>query len=152
MWRFILTDLGLREQDDLTMLTDLALRQLDDLAAGLSIAKGREEVARKERIEIEEQIADLVPTKERGQQTIALPSGWKLTVKRDLSYKANVEAIRQLCVYPDLPPPIKSKTTHELDVTGYEWYRERRPDVFDKLAQHVEVKPKKVAITLKAAR
>jgi len=135
------------------VLTDLALRRLDSLAGDLLDAKAEEDIARKRRIAIEEQIADLVPTEERGQQTVSLSGGYKLTVKRDLSYKADVEAIcacaAKCCEYP---PPIKSKTTHELDVAGYEWYRERYPDVFSLLAQHVEVKPKKVAITVKVPK
>lgn len=129
--------------------TDDMLFELDELVKDLLVAKAREDSIRKERIEVEEQIARLVETKPKGQATIDLPSGFKLTVKRGINYKADVDAIRQLCVSPEFPPPIKSKTTHELDEAGYEWYHANRPELFRQLAQHVEMRPKKVAVTIK---
>ena len=130
--------------------------QLNGLALQLAHAKATEDQATAKRIEIEEQIAALVPTEEVGQATVKVADGTKLVVKRGLNYKADVPAVeatfRELPSGPDdepLPLPIKSKTTRSLDEKGYEWYRQNRPDVFAKIAPHVTVTPKKVSVELK---
>jgi hypothetical protein len=132
-------------------MTEQTLTRLSHLTEDLIDAKGDEERARRNRIAIEEKIAALVPTSEKGQQTITL-GNVKLTVKRDLSYTADLDAIEGLLTNPELPPPLKSKTTRELDVQGYEWYRANHPEVFTQLTEHVEVKPKKVAISVKPVK
>lgn len=131
---------------------------LCQLARFLLTAKHEENEARKKRVEIEERIAALVPGPESGQKTVDLGNGVKITVERGLNYKANLDAISKLfsdnaADLPDTlgqyPPPVKTKTTRELDVTGYDWYRENVPSLFVEIAKHVEAKPKKVDVSVK---
>jgi len=122
------------------------------LSVNLRAAKAREESAKANRIAIEDQIASLVPGPEVGQKTVAIKDGSKLVVTRGLNYKADLEVIRKTLTNPDFPPPIKSKTTYQLDVDGYEWYKANHPDVFSLLVGHVSVTPKKVSVVLKPAK
>ena len=126
------------------------------LAVNLRAAKETEECAKARRIEIEEMIAKSVPGPESGQVTVPVKGGLKLVVKRGFNYQADLNKIQHLWDDSELPignimAPIKSKTTHELDAKGYEWYRENHPDVFSLISQHVTVTPKKVSVVLKSA-
>jgi len=126
--------------------------KLWELAAEFRLAKIGEDLARKKRIALEDQIASLIPSKADGQKTITLKNGAKITVKRGLSYKADLEGVCKLGIWGDSPPPIKSKTTHELDIQGYEWYRQNDPGIFNALSQHVTVTPRKPSVTVKPAK
>lgn len=125
------------------------------LVQKLSDAKRAEELAKATRVAIEEEIAVLIPTKEVGQRTEILPDRVKVTVKRALSYKADLNAIRTLFAKlqevsetATLFVPIKRSTTEALDVKGYEWFKKHDLYVFNKLVEHVTVTPKKVSITI----
>ena len=125
------------------------LVQLSELAYVLKNKKVAEALAKRGRINIEEQIATLIPTEDIGQKTITLSDGTKITVKRGLNYKADCLGIETLdCWLADDAVPIKIKTTRELDVKGYEWYKVNHPEIFDKMSQYVAVTPKKVAVSL----
>lgn len=138
-------------------MTENELIKLTDLVANFMDAKEDERYARDMRIIYEKKIAALVPTPEKGQTTITL-GDVKLTVKRGLNYKADLEGIDAMFGpgFPNknlfLASPIKSKTVRELDISGYEWYRKEYPDIFKQLAEYVEVKPKKVAIEVKLVK
>ena len=120
------------------------------LVANLRRAKDTEEQAKKNRINLEELVAKLIPTDEVGQKTVAASDGTKVTVKRGLNYKADLMEIEEFFIdYDDLPAPIAIKTTRELDIAGYEWYRKNHPGTFAHIAQHVTVTPKKVSVVLK---
>ena len=126
------------------------------LVANLRRAKDTEEQAKKNRIKLEELVAKFVPTDEVGQKTVVASDGTKVTVKRGLSYKADLDAIET--VLPSisdghhtdsgLPAPIEVKTTRSLDVKGYEWYRKNHPGVFAQLAQHITVTPRKISVSI----
>ncbi len=119
------------------------------LANELENAKAAEALAKRGRVEAEERIAALVPTEDVGQKTVTLDDGTKITVKRGLSYKAQTEEIQQCFLAAGVPhPPLKSKTTVELDTKGYEWFKENDPQMFVVMSQFVTVTPKKVAVTL----
>ena len=138
---------------ELIVADEIDIQHLDVLVFNLLAAKWEEEVKKQNRINLEEKIAALVETKEVGQRTVALPSGVKLTVKRGLTYKADCEAIQECCNAANVQfVPTKSKTTIELDEKGYEWYRANDPQMFGIFSTHVEVKPKKVAITIKDSK
>lgn len=133
-----------------------AMDHLVELAIKLNMAKEREEAVKDIRIALEGQIAELIPTKETGQKTQLLSDGRKITVKRALSYTADILGIKKLfdqlqgakadtTVYP----PIKSSTTESLDVVGYEWFKENNLYVFNKLMEFVSVKPRKPTVTIK---
>jgi methionine aminopeptidase len=128
-----------------------------DLVKTLKAQKETEEFAKKIRIEIEEEIAALIPTKDSEQSTFTLGDGSKVTVKRGLNYKADPRDIIE--VFSDeaisqysLPIPIVTKVVQTLDIKGYEWYRKNHPLIFQEMAEFVTVAPKKVAVTLQAAR
>ena len=128
---------------------------LGNLADRLLVARAAESQARAERIVFEEQIIALVGFDgDSGQKTVTLDDGTKIVVKKELSYKVNFEALEEerfpLDEDGEQPPmPTKLKTTRELDVKGYEWYRENNPDVFRIIAQHVTVTPRKPSVEVK---
>jgi len=62
--------------------------KLWELATQFRLAKIEEDLAKKKRIAVEDQIATLIPSKADGQKTVTLKNGTKVTVKRGLSYKA----------------------------------------------------------------
>lgn len=133
----------------------ITIPQLNILVSNLIVAKHNEEIARKERIAIEERIIEEIAfAEDRGQKTVTLKDGTKIVVKKELSYKVDFDALEEerfpLDEDGDPPPmPTKSKTTRELDVKGYEWYREHRPDVFRIIAQHVTATPRKPSVEVK---
>ncbi len=130
------------------------LVQLSKLAYALKNAKEKEAFFKECRIDTEEAIASLIPTEDTSQKTITLSDGTKITVKRGLNYKADTEAIQQLFFEfggegeVGKACPIKTKTTRELDVKGYEWYRGNDMETFTLVSQYVTVTPKKVAVSL----
>lgn len=124
--------------------------KMETLASDLYDAKKAEDAAKAKRIEIEEQIAALVETPENGSRTVAA-GPLKLTVKRELSYKANVDAIMALGIKAeDLPLKIVPAET-VLDPKAYDGLRSTDPELWTRISRFVEVKPKKVSIALKLA-
>jgi hypothetical protein len=127
-------------------------QELDTLAClcrQLIHAKKAEEKDKSKRIEIEEKIAVLVPGPEKGQKTVTLPDGSKVTVERGFNYKAACDMIEAAMRPLDRPAPVKVKTTRELDEKGYEWYRENDEDAFNLISSFVTVTPKKVSVSVK---
>jgi hypothetical protein len=125
--------------------------KLAELVRHLIVAKQTEEKAKEVRISYEEKIAALVPGPDRGQVTQKLEGGTSICVERGFNYKADIDGLNLLCVGENFPP-IKTKTTHELDVAGYEWYRTNKPDFWSQMACHVKATPKKISVTVKAAK
>ncbi len=66
-----------------------------------------------------------------------MDDGQKVVVKRGYNYQADLKAIGVLFSKLQSPPPVKTKTTVQLDPAGYEWYRTNDPEVFVKLPQYV---------------
>jgi hypothetical protein len=136
-------------------MTEEQLAELTKLTEDFMEAKTRENESRQKRIDIEDKIAAIIKTPEEGQKTVSLGS-IKLTVKRGLSYKADLEEIIAMFDagisdgHLPLACPIKSSTRRELDIQGYKWYQKNYPDVFRSMSKHIEVKPKKVAVSIKA--
>ena len=124
------------------------LETLAYLVRNLVHAKTSEENAKHHRIDVEEKIARMIPGPDRGQKTVTIPDGRKVTVERGFNYKADCEAISTLPL-GEIPAPIKTKTTREIDATGYEWFKDNHPELFSLIAQHVVATPKKVSITIK---
>ena len=121
------------------------------LAVNLRVAKEAESRTKKSRIAIEQVIAAEIPCGDTGQKTITLSNGTKITVKRGLSYKANLSEVAAVLIQnadDSLPVPVKVKTTRELDIKGYEWYMANHPALYAQMATYVTVTPRKVAVTL----
>lgn len=119
---------------------------LEDLFAALVEAKQAEKKANEHRIACEERILATIATKpDKGN--VKLEGGpVKANVKFDLSYKADVDAIRNLA--GTLPVKLVPESW-ELDVKAYEALRTADPKQFEIVSKHVEVKPKKPSIDLK---
>lgn len=126
-----------------------AITKLADELEGAKIA---ESIATVGRIAIEMKLAALIPGKAEGQRTINLADKRKVVIERGLIYTASaksVEAIEAIFAYSEKFSPIEVKSSCKLDVTGYKWYRENDAAVFEQIAKHVEVKPKKTAVSVK---
>ena len=121
------------------------------LAKQLLFAKSAEERSKNERIAIEEKMATYIPGPERGQKSVRLPNGTTVTVERGFNYKADLSGIAAIFAekYPNQPQPTKCKTTNELDVSGYEWYRVNHPEIFNDMNGLVTATPKKIAVSVK---
>lgn len=103
------------------------------------------------RIEAEEKIAALIETGERQSKTVDVGNGFKVTVKRDLGYKADVSAIRALDLPQNLIPLKLMPSTYAFDDKMYEEVIQRDERARNLLAGCVEVKPRKTSVTVKAA-
>ena len=124
---------------------------LAELAPKLYDAKRREYAAKKERIALEEQIAMLVETGDKGSKTVDAGEGLKVFVKRDLSYKADIDnlcAVAKSLNAQEAPIKVVPETL-AFDDKVYEAMRESNPVLFAEFAKHVTVTPKKVSVTLK---
>ena len=123
------------------------MSDLETLAIELATAKRKEDEAKNLRIELEEKIAELVETPENGSRTVEAGPGLKVTVKRGISYKADVEKIRAL----DLEGiPVKLKPAEwEFNTKEYERLREENVELARLVGQHVVVKPRKTSVSIK---
>jgi len=127
---------------------------LEELVGKLFDAKRREEAAKDERIEVETAIASQIETAVNGSKTVSAGNGMKITVKRAMSYKVDVERIRALKI-PEDDLPIKYVPAipagWEFDAKLYEDILEDSPDVARELAQFVTATPRKPSVTVKLA-
>lgn len=113
-------------------------------------AKHAEDAAKKARIEIEDRILALVPAKEEGSDTTALPNGFKLTTTGKLSYECDdLGALREITRKWD-GNLVPIKTTTELDETGCKFLRANRPELWKEIARVVTIKPAKTALKVAA--
>jgi len=119
---------------------------LETAVQSLLILKRAEEEARKERIASEEIVASMIPCPEQGSKTVTLEDGTKITVTRGYNYSAECQEIQN---YLGPLAPVKTKTVVELDVKGYEWFRENRPEEFKWLFGNVTATPKKTSVSVK---
>jgi len=122
---------------------------LETLAGKLATAKREEAEAKERRIQVEEEILPLIETPENGSKTVEAGVGLKLTVKRGLIYKADIDAIKKLNLPANIIP-IKTKPAQEvLDEKGYEWIVKNDHETALKLAKCVTVTAAKPSVSLK---
>ena len=125
---------------------------LSELAKNLFDAKRVEEKAKAHRIDCETAIALLVETGERESKTVDCGEGLKLTVKRGLIYKTDVDAVRGIEAPTGADIPLKlTPAKYELAEAPYEKLRTTFPAYFAEIAKHVTVTPRKVSVELKLA-
>jgi hypothetical protein len=103
------------------------------------------------------EIAGLIPGPDVGSKSKKVSEDLKVTVKRELIFKPDVDKIREVCASNSsgksvLFPPIKSKTVVELDEKGYKWYEANNPEIFRLIAEHVSAKPAKVYVEVKPVK
>ncbi len=140
----------------MTATTDTQTQEtLCNLTSQLADARTEEAAAKAKRIQAEEAIVALLDPGEKSTITVDPGNGLKVTIKTELGYKADVDAIR--VIDSDL---LKETIKWELDVKAYEALRDRKgpyvsmPEMearalFDRVSEHVTVTPKKPAVTLK---
>jgi hypothetical protein len=131
----------------------MIMATLVELAGALYDAKKGENEFKAVRISLEEQIAELVETKENGSKTVDAGEGLKVTVKRALGYKADMDGLiaAARAMDTDVAPIKVVPESLEFDEKVYENLREENPGLFSEFAKHVTVTPKKVSVTLKLA-
>ena len=122
------------------------MENIETLAQELYDARRAEDAATATRISVEERIAALVETGDNGSKTVEA-GALKVTVKRALSYKADLEALAKIANAPVKTVPAKSA----LDEKAYEKLRESNPALFATVAEFVTVTPRKVSVELKLA-
>jgi len=133
---------------------DELTQELNELACKLAAAKKAETLAKNARIEAEEAIAVLVETEVNGSKTVDAGEGLRLTVKREMGYKVDIDAIREMDLDPDDTPLTLSKpkaATYMFDKKKYEAVIVAHPDLAAKLSEHVIATPRKVSVSLKIA-
>ena len=127
------------------------MSELSEAAAMLIELKKKESAAKEERIAAEELIAGLVDTAFNGSKTVDAGDCLKVTVKRAMSYKADIDGLRSL----DCDVPLKSTPPvpagYEFDQKAYEAMVESDARLASVLSEFVEAKPRKTSVTVKLA-
>lgn len=123
---------------------------LEELVQQFNVAKKEENAAKNKRIAIEEEIAKLIETKANGSKTVPAGEGFKVTCKRGLTYKVDIEALRRLDV-PMLPVKMipAKPVSYAFDEKVYEQIVTGMPEIAKQLAEFITVTPKKTSITVK---
>jgi hypothetical protein len=123
-----------------------------EIALELTAAKAKETAAKAKRVECEELLAELLPFHEKGRKTHNVASSVKITVDRGWIIKADCKEIDKIIKGerdPMLSSPVSRTVVTTLDAKAYEALKKSNPDLYARLAEHVERKPKKVAVTVK---
>lgn len=120
--------------------------RLEDLVDQWVAVKKEEDLAKLQRVALEERILALVPAKEEGSDTTPLANGFKVTTTGKLAYKADdLDAVREITrTWDQNLVPIK--TTSALDETGCKYLRRERPELWGQLAKAITVSPAKTSI------
>jgi hypothetical protein len=142
------------------------MENIETLAQELYDAKRAEDAATAARISVEERIAALIETGDNGSKTVEA-GALKVTVKRALSYKADLENMRLIAGAPIKFVPAKAALDDKafeklresnpalfatvLDEKAYEKLRTSDPALFATVAEFVTVTPRKVSVELKLA-
>ena len=114
---------------------------LDTLAEGWLRAKCKEERAREERLEIEEQMLPLLSGKLDGAVTTKLDA-YAITVKYGLNRSLDKGAEQSLMgLVPPEYVPIKHKP--EVDAKGLEWLSRNQPHYYDIVSRYITTKSAK---------
>ncbi len=127
------------------------MEALETLFGALRDAKQFEAEAKADRIAIEGKVLALIgeDAPENGSMTLKAGSTGRIAVKFGLSYKADVDAIRNLDLPGEVMPLKHNPASYELDKKAYEALRESHPTAFAQIAAHVATKPSKPTLTLK---
>lgn len=126
--------------------------KLGPVVEELAEAKGAERAAKDIRIALEEKVAEIVVCGDNATVTVDSGQGLRVTVKRAMSYKADVDAIVRLGLPEEVLPlkdtdPVPAGV--KFDEKEYERIRVDHPDVFAQIAPLVDASHRKVSVTLK---
>lgn len=107
-------------------------------------AKKAENAANRQRIAIEEQIAQALESRPEGAITHKL-DGYKVTLTQPVTRKLDVDAWEKVKgLIPMSLAPVKTKI--EADGTGCKYLAENRPEIWAKIATAFETKPGKLGV------
>ena len=124
------------------------MNNLESLAAALESAKAQEDAARKQRMQIEEQICDYMNLPVEGTSHIEA-GHWKGTVTAKLNRALDEAKLRQ--VAHQIPDDVGAKVIRwkpDLVLKELRAVQEYRPDVYKVLASAITTKPAKPAVKL----
>jgi hypothetical protein len=127
---------------------------MGDLAQAIEMlieAKKLENKAKADRIAAEELIANLVDTPANGSATVDGGDGAKVTVKRAMGYKVDVDALRSLdCEVPlKMTDPVPAG--YAFDQKAYEAMIKDDHMLASQLSEFIVATPRKVSVTVKLA-
>lgn len=122
-------------------MTDLEIVQ------GIIDAKSAEDAAKKQRVELEEELVNLVGKKDEGSQTHKI-GDYKVTITgkltRSLDKKVWADIEQQI---PHALRPVEYKPS--LDTKGLKYLEDNEPEVFRAVSSAVTVKPARTAVSIK---
>lgn len=126
-------------------MENMTTEQLASLWLG---AKATERAAQSERLDIEAALIEaLGGAKQEGSQTHDVGI-FKVTVTGKLTYKADIPELLALAEkLPESLRPIKTET--KLDEAGAKYLRANEPELWRLIANAIEIKPAKTALTIK---
>jgi hypothetical protein len=128
------------------------MEELERLAVELSNAKVTEAKAKDIRIECEAEICKLVETEDVGSKTVPAGDRMKITVKRSISYKPDMEALLELegIKLPLTTVPEETIAEHDVfDKKLYEKMLKDPPMGFAKVLDCIVVNQLKPSVTIK---
>lgn len=123
---------------------------VDILAQLWAQAKANEDKAKASRIEIEQKILAVIPSKEEGSSTTTTASGIKIKLTGKMTYKVQLDQLIELTKsWPEDVRPIKAKV--EADETKLKAIRAEAPKLWADIASAVTVAPAKTGVTIELA-
>ena len=127
------------------------MEKIEQVAQEYIAAKNAEEVARERRYAAERQLSELMGSKAEGQIT-ATAGRYKVTAKHKVNRTLDVKKWNE--IKDQIEPAIADNLIRykaSLDLKGYRWIEENRPDVFDLVSEVVTRKPAQVGFTIMAS-
>jgi len=120
---------------------------LETLALHWRDAKRAEEIARDNRLRIEQEIIDQTGCKQEGSETHKAGE-YKVTVTGKLTRKLDAEAWAQ--IESRIPEELRPVSyAPKLETKGLRYLEEKEPEVYRIVAQAIETKPAKPAVQVK---
>ena len=124
------------------------MSNLDNLLADWIEAKRAETLANRQRLAIEEQIAQALDVPAEGSKTHKLDN-YKVTLTQPILRKLDEKTWAQVKdLIPSDMAPIKVKV--DADATGCKWLAKNEPALWAKIAPAFETKPGKVGVKVEA--
>lgn len=120
---------------------------LETLAEQWRAAKADEEAARKQRVQIEENIIHQTGVREEGSITVEA-GAWKIRITGKLNRKLDPQAWERIrdSIPEALRPVIYAP---QLELAGLRYLENNEPDIYRIVARAIETKPAKPAVEIK---
>jgi len=129
------------------MQTTDVTEALSALASEWREAKKVEDDARKQRVQIESRIIDLIGCKEEGSQTVDA-GDWKIKVTGKINRTLDQAAWEAIA--PSIPEALRPVTYKPaLDMKGLRYLKDNEPDTYRRIAEAIVAKPGKPAVEVK---